>query len=95
MRKKHSRPAWSKYEKQKARAHGAKPLGGPGKVDAQKGGQKIEIKDRKAPVTRPELIRMRRKKVTKVISKGGFTKPALDYGKQKKMKLYQKKKRVV
>lgn len=95
MSKKQSKPAWSKYEKQKARAHGAKSLGGPGKVDAQKGRQKIEIKDRVSPVTRPELIRIRRKRVSKVISKSGFTKPALDYGKQKRMKLYQRKKRVV
>lgn len=82
------------YEKKKAKDHGAKHVGGPGKEDARKGGQKIEIKDKKDPVTRPELVKMKRKKITKIISKGGFTKPALDYGKEKKMKLYKGKKKL-
>jgi hypothetical protein len=46
-------------------------------------------------VTRPELIKLKRKKINKVISKGGFTDPALDYGKEKRMKLYKGKKRLV
>lgn len=94
MRKKRQ-PKWRRYEKQKAKAHKAKVVGGPGKEDARKRKQKIEIKDRKSPVTRPELIKIRRKGVTKVISKGGFTKPALEYGKEKKMKLYKRKKKLM
>jgi len=37
----------------------------------------------------------RRKGVTKFISKSGFTDPAIEYGKSRKMKLYEGKKRVV
>jgi len=92
--KKKTRPAWYKYEKKKAKDHKAKHKGGPGKVDAQRKKQKIEIKDRKVPVTRPELIKMKRRRVSKVISKAGFTEPALDYGKKRKMKLYKGKKKL-
>lgn len=92
--KKKTRPAWYKYEKQKAKAHKAKHKGGPGEVDAQKKKQKIEVKDRKSKVTRPELIKIKRKGVNKVISKKGFTEPALDYGKKRKMKLYKGKKKL-
>lgn len=84
-----------RYEKKKAKDHKAKHIGGPGREDARRGRQKIEIKDRKTPVTRPELIKVKRKGVTKVISKGGFTGPVLDYGKEKKMKLYKGKKRTI
>ena len=93
--RKKSQPSWRRYEKEKTRAHKATPKGGPGREDAVKGRQKIEIKDRKTPVTRPELVKIKRKKINKVISKGGFTDPALDYGREKRMKLYKGKKRVV
>lgn len=93
-KKKKPQPSWRRYEKKKAKDHGAIPKGGPGKEDAVKGRQKIEIKDRNDPVTRPELVKMKRKKITKVISKSGFTEPALDYGKKAKMKLYKGKKKL-
>lgn len=83
------------YEKKKAKDHKAKHVGGPGNPDAMKGQQKIEIKDWQKPVSRPEVIKAYRKGVRKFISKKGFTGPALDYAKQKKMKLYKGKKRLV
>jgi len=83
-----------RYEKKKARDHRAKHVGGPGKEDARKGSQKIEVKDRKTPVTRPELVKIKRKGINKVISKAGFTDPALGYGKQRRMKLYKGKKKL-
>lgn len=83
------------YEKKKARDHRATHVGGPGNPDARKGKQKIEIKDWQRPVPRPEVVKARRKGVTKFISKKGFTDPALEYGKERKMKLYKGKKRLV
>jgi len=55
----------------------------------------LEIKDWQRPVPRPEVVKARRKGVTKFISKKGFTNPALEYGKKRKMKLYKGKKRLV
>ncbi|HCM36667.1 MAG: hypothetical protein A3J30_01220 [Candidatus Wildermuthbacteria bacterium RIFCSPLOWO2_02_FULL_47_9c] len=82
------------YERKKARDHGAKHIGGPGNPDAEKGRQKLEIKDWKQPVPRPEVVKARRKGVTKFISKSGFTEPALEYGEERKIKLYKGKKRL-
>jgi hypothetical protein len=83
------------YEKKKAKDHHAKHIGGPGNPDARKGNQKLETKDWQNPVPRPEVVKAKRKGVNKFISKSGFTKPALEYGKGKRMKLYKGKKRLV
>lgn len=82
------------YERKKAKDHKAKHIGGPGKPDAKKGSQKIEIKDWCKPVPTPEVAKAKRKGVTKFISKSGFTGPALEYGKKRKMKLYKGKKKL-
>lgn len=83
------------YEKQKARAHGAKRVGGPSNPDAvTKGGGKIEIKDWSTPVPKPEVVKANRKGVKKFIAKSGFTDPALEYGKNRGMKLYKGKKKL-
>ena len=87
-------PSWYRYERKKAKAFRATHVGGPGREDARKGRQKIEIKDRKRPITRPELIKLRRKGVVKVITKSGFTKPALEYGRERRMKLYKRRKKL-
>lgn len=83
------------YEKKKVGDHNAKHIGGPGNPDGKKGKQKIEVKDWQQPVPKPEVVKARRKGVTKFISKSGFTDPALEYGKERKMKLYKGKKRMV
>jgi len=79
-----------RYEKKKVRDHGRKPIGGPGKPDAPG----MEIKDWKNPVSKPIVIRAKRKGITKFVNKGGFTKPAIEYGKKTKMKLYKSKKKL-
>jgi hypothetical protein len=83
------------YEKKKAKDHKAKHIGGPGRPDAKKGNQKLEIKNWQKPVPRPEVVKAKRKGVTKFISKKGFTKPAIEYCKERRMKLYKGKKRLV
>ena len=83
------------YEKKKTTDHGVKHIGGPGNPDGQKGKQRIEVKNWQQRVSSPEAVKARRKGVTKFISKSGFTDPALEYGKERKMKLYKGKKRVV
>jgi len=83
------------YEKAKAKAHRARRIGGPNNPDAiSKGGGKIEIKDWVKPVPKPEIIKANRKGVKKFISKNGFTEPALEYGKNHRMKLYKGKKKL-
>lgn len=83
------------YEKVKAKAHKMIHVGGPGKPDATKGRLKMEVKDWVTPVSRPVLVKAKRKGVSKFVSKSGFTKPAIEYGKTRNMKLYQGKKKVV
>ncbi|GIW62199.1 MAG: hypothetical protein KatS3mg090_0025 [Patescibacteria group bacterium] len=83
------------YEKRKAKDHRAKHVGSLGNPDAIKGRQKLEIKNWQRPIPRPEVVKARRKGVTKFISKSGFTEPALQYGKERKMKLYKGRKRLV
>lgn len=78
------------YEKRKVRDHNRRHLGGPGKLDAPG----MEVKDWKTPVSKPEVVRAKRRGVTKFVNKGGFTKPAIEYGKKSKMKLYKGKKKV-
>jgi hypothetical protein len=83
------------YEKQKARAHGAKRVGGPGNPDAVlKSGGKMEMKDWQKPVPKPEVVKAYRKGVVKFVAKKGFTSPAVEYGKKHKMKLYEGKKKL-
>jgi len=85
----------TRYEKKKAKDHGAKRVGGPRKPDAvTKGGGKIEIKDWVSPVPKPIVIKAKRKGVNKFIAKGGFTEPAIEYGKTHNMKLYKGKKKL-
>lgn len=74
-----------RYEEKKVRDHGRKHLGGPGRPDAPG----MEVKDWKNPVSRPLVVAAKRKGITKFINKGGFTEPAIDYGRKAKMKLYE------
>jgi len=85
-----------KYEKSKAKAHGAKHVGGPGKHDYQRGSVKGEVKCRKSPVTKPELQKYAKKGISEIESKSGFTKPALDYRNKYRqdMKLFHQGKRL-
>ena len=84
------------YEKKVAERHRAKQIGGAGKEDYRRGKVKGEVKNRKTPVTKPELKKMAKKDVKEVSSKGGFTKPAIDYRNNYRpnMKLFQKGKEI-
>ncbi len=85
-----------RYEKQQAYKRGVKPMGGPGKPDFKEGSIKAEVKNWKKPVPRPEVVKAARNGVKKLISKSGFTGPAVDYAqKSKKITLIKKGKVVV
>lgn len=80
------------YERQKAKAHGAKRIGGPSNPGAiTKSGGKMEMKDLSTPVPKPEVVKAHRKGVTRFIAKKGFTQPAIEYGQKHSMKLYKGK----
>ena len=83
------------YEKQKAKQHGAKHIGGPGKPDYVRGSVTGEVKARKSPVTKPELERYVKKGVGEIDSKGGFTAPARERAKALKVKLFSRRRRVL
>jgi len=68
-----------RYEKEKARAHRGRHIGGPGNPDYVRGSAMGEIKNRITKVTKPELQKMKRNGITEVESKAGFTQPAVDY----------------
>jgi len=92
---KKTKPAWYRYEERKAKERRVKHKGGPGKVDGQKGRKKEEYKDWNRPVYRSVLIKLHRKGIKNVVAKKGFTKPAITYAKEKGMRLYKGKKRLV
>lgn len=69
-----------RYEKEKAKAHNGKHMGGPGMHDYERGNAHGEVKCRGSPVTKPELRDLvRNKGITEVESKSGFTQPAINY----------------
>ena len=71
----------TRYEKQKAKEHRGKHLGGPSRPDYRRGNTLGEVKNRKSPVTAPELNRYADRGVREIDSKGGFTKPAVQRAK--------------
>ena len=91
---KKSHPAWYQYEVNKAKQRQMKHVGGPSNPDARRGRKKEEYKDWSRPVYKGIVVKARRRGVKNVISKKGFTKPAMDYAKSKGMRLYKGKKRV-
>jgi hypothetical protein len=87
---------WQEYERNKAKKHRGKHIGGPRKEDYKRGNVKGEVKHRKTPVTRPELIKARSKGIKEFDSLSGYTGPALEYIKiRKNMKLFCRGKRII
>lgn len=83
------------YEKQQTRKHKGIHVGGPGREDYRRKSTKGEVKDLKRKLTRPEVIALVRKGRKEITNKGGFTNPALDYGKSKSdVKLFYRRTRV-
>lgn len=72
----------TRYEKQKAKEHRGKHVGGPGQHDYYRGSKPGEVKNRQGPVTGPEVRRMARRGVKEIDSKGGFTGPAVETAKK-------------
>ena len=87
-----------RYEKSKAKSHRGRHIGGPGEEDYRRGKDvKGEVKNRKTPVTKPELMRLAKRGITEVDSKGGYTKPAVEYATKYRpeMKLFSRGRRIV
>jgi hypothetical protein len=83
-----------RYEMEKARAHGGKPLGGPGKPDYQRGTIKGEVKDWSRPVYIGIIKKAIKDGVKEIEAKNGFTEPALKLAKQHGIKLFQRGRRI-
>ena len=84
----------TRYEKQKAKEHRGKHLGGPGRPDYVRGNQVGEVKNRKSPVTSSELNGLADRGVSEIDSKGGFTGPAIEAAKARGIKLFSQRRKV-
>lgn len=73
---------WKRFEKSKAREHRGKHVGGSGKPDYVRGDVLGEVKCWNKPLTKNQVMVIARKGVTEIVSKGGFTKSALEYAEQ-------------
>ncbi len=88
MGKKRSNPKRGiQYEKQQAKRHKAKHIGGPGKPDYQRGNIKGEVKDWSHPVHSGEIKKAAKKGIKEIVSKSGFTKPAKELAEKLNIKL--------
>ena len=87
--------SWKRYEKSKARDHRGRHVGGPGNADYVRGRAKGEVKHRKAPLTKTEVVKLVRKGIKEIESQGGFTRPAEEYVKKygPEMKLFKRGRR--
>lgn len=84
----------TRYERLKAKQHRAKHVGGPGGPDYIRGSKTGEVKNRKSPVTGPELLRLTKRGVKEIDSKSGFTGPAIVAARKVGIKLFSRGKKV-
>lgn len=84
----------TRYEKTKAKQHRGKHIGGPGKPDYTRGNTVGEVKNRKTPVTGPELQKMIERGVGELDTMGGITGPGLDLAKQKGITVFSRGKKL-
>lgn len=82
------------YERVKAKQHRAKRVGGPSSPDYTRGKKTGEVKNRKSPVTGPELLRLAKRGIDEIDSKGGFTGPAIGAARKLGVKLFSRGKKV-
>jgi len=87
--------SWRGYERRKAREHRGQHVGGPKKEDYLRGNVKGEVKHMKRRMTKPEVMRARRKGVKEIEAVGGYTEPAKKYARKREMKLFHRGRRVV
>ena len=71
--------SWKRYERRRAGKHRGKHVGGPGRPDYVRGSVKGEVKHRKRPLTKREVMRLAKKGVGEIESLSGYTKSAGDY----------------
>lgn len=84
--------SWKRYERHKARKHRGRHVGGPGRPDYVRGSVKGEVKHRKRPLTKGEVMRLTKKGVKEIDSLSGYTRSAVDYARRYKpnVKLFKK-----
>ncbi len=75
------------YEKRQAKRHRGRHLGGPGRPDYVRGDVKAEVKNWKRPVHSGEIRKAYKKGIKEIVSKSGFTKPAIEEAKRLGIKL--------
>jgi len=83
-----------RYEEAQAKKHGGKHLCGPGKPDYQRGKIKGEVKNWTKPVHGGVIKKAIKNGVREIVSKSGFTKPAIELAKKKNIKLIRRGKKV-
>jgi len=83
-----------RYEKQKAKEHRGKHLGGPGQPDYKRGKVKAEIKNWARPVHSGIIKQAKQKGIKEIASKSGFTEPAIALAKKYGIKLLHRRKRI-
>ena len=74
--------SWRRYERIKARKHRGKHIGGPGRPDYVRGKVMGEVKHRKKPLTKREVMELARKGIKEIESLSGYTKDAIEYVKR-------------
>ncbi len=82
------------YEKSQAKKHKGKHLGGPGKPDYKRGKTKGEVKNWSRPVHSGVIKEVIEKGIKEIVSKSGFTKPAIDLAKKRGIKLIKRGKEI-
>jgi len=81
-----------RYEKQQAKKHRGRHIGGPGNPDYQRGRVKGEVKNWKRPVHSGVIKKAHQKGIKEIVSKSGFTQPAMELAKKYGIKLISSKK---
>jgi hypothetical protein len=76
-----------RYERAKARAHRGKHIGGSGRPDYRRGQVKGEVKHWSRPVDSGVIKKAARKQVKEIVSKSGFTRPAIERAKRSGIRL--------
>jgi hypothetical protein len=86
---------WKIYERTKAKAHRGRHVGGSGKPDYTRGNILGEVKCRQTPLTKTQVKEIAKKGISEIVSKSGFTGPAIKYVKRYRpnLKLFHRGKR--
>ena len=71
--------SWQKHEKMIAKEHRGRHVGGPGKPDYTRGKVQGEVKLRKRPLTKTEVMAECRKGRTEIDCNAGFSESAIEY----------------